>query len=165
MFRGRNDHNSLYSCPVFFQSTTWKNRFSPPFGLRGIVKIGCSVCSSVRSCQSWVIFTKRNVGVVRCLLAVRFWNTGFETFCKKRVEVLLSKQNEKIFWSVFCPLFWPFLKKVETSHFSSQPLRARAVRYLVSFMFVEFLPRWNLDQQVLSRDLRRPGYKSVHIWH
>ena len=44
------------------------------------------------------------------------------------VEVLLSKQNEKYFDRFWDDFFALFGKKVETSHFSSQPLRARAVR-------------------------------------
>ena len=100
--------------------------------VRGIVKIGCSVCSfvrpSVRSSGFFWFFIEKNIGVTRCRLAVRFWNPGFKTFLQKVVEVLLSKQNEKYcdrFLDHFFELFW---KKVETSHFSSQPLRARAVR-------------------------------------
>ena len=44
------------------------------------------------------------------------------------VEVLLSKENEKYVGRFLDHFFELFLKKVEISHFSSQPLRARAVR-------------------------------------
>ena len=89
--------------------------------VRGIVKIGCSVCSFVRSfVRSSVrpfgifwFFIEKNIGVIRCRLAVRFWNPGFKTFLQKVVEVLLSKQNEKYcdrFLDHFFELFWKKLK-------------------------------------------------------
>ena len=59
------------------------------------------------------IFTKRIWGDHRCRWTLRFWNTGFKSFCKKRVEVLLSKQNEKYVDRFLDHFFGTFLKKVE----------------------------------------------------
>ena len=93
------------------------------------------VRSSVRSSVQFEwFFIEKNIGVIRCRLAVRFWNTGFKTFCKKVVEVLLSKQNENMLWPVFGPLFWNFFwkkLKLHIFHLSRFALVPCAV-YLVS---------------------------------
>ena len=67
----------------------------------------------VRSFGIFGIFTKRIWGDHRCRWTLRFWNTGFKSFCKKRVEVLLSKQNEKYVDRFLDHFFGTFLKKVE----------------------------------------------------
>ena len=110
--------------------------------VRGIVKIGCSVCRSfvrsfVRSCQISMIFTEKKVGGKQMppsseVLKHRFWN-----FLQKRVEVLLSKQNEKYFdrfLDHFFELFWKKLK-LHIFHLSRFALVPCAVYLLINLSY------------------------------
>ena len=86
------------------------------------------MCPFVRSSGISGIFVEKNIGGSQMPPSSDVLKYRFQNFLPKRVEVLLSKQNGNIltgFWTTFFERFW---KKVETSHFSFQPLRARAVR-------------------------------------
>ena len=87
-----------------------------------------SVRSSVRPSGFFWFFIEKNIGGNQMPPSSEVLKSRFQNFFAKSGRSVAIKAKWKILWPVFGPLFWTFLKKVETSHFSSQPLRARAVR-------------------------------------
>ena len=104
--------------------------------VRGIVKIGCSVCSFVRPSGISGIFVEKNIGGKQMPPSSDVLKYRFQNFLQKRVEVLLSKQNEKCCDRFLDHFFGTFLKKVEIhifhlSRFALVPCAVYLVRIIV----------------------------------